>query len=274
MTNMAGAVLVELNPAPSSLLELTQEVEKATGIPRALQKLVKEGDVITEDANFEGWELLCVKDETPMYTWDAKNPEADQLVIVGSSVRSPNLKTDYVNVLTQEPIRSGLHYYEFVMHKIGDEQWCGVTMTPETAGSKYDGRSLEAWTYYCGRQRSGWAGSITDGKGALHANGKAIKEFEKACKDGNVINMLVDADTRVVAFALDGRIQGACKIPGSEPLYVMTHMDTPIDFVELRKPMLEDSPKEVLHALTGALLDLEKGDKLNGWARSFGLTAD
>jgi hypothetical protein len=58
-------------------------------------------------------------------------------------------------------------------------------MMPELAGRRYDGRSLKAWTYYCGRQ-SRHEGSITDGKGALHANGKAILEFEKACRPGNV----------------------------------------------------------------------------------------
>ena len=38
-------------------------------------------------------------------------------------MRCPNLRSDFVNVLTREPIRSGIHYFEFVMHKIGDEQF-------------------------------------------------------------------------------------------------------------------------------------------------------
>ena len=59
--------------------------------------------------------------------------------------------------------------------KVGDEQWCGVTTNPEMAGSRYSGRRLEAWTYYCGRRKSN-ANSIRDGKGALHAQGRAIKE--------------------------------------------------------------------------------------------------
>ena len=37
--------------------------------------------------------------------------------------------------------------------------------------------------------------------------------------------MLVDVDKRVVAFDLDGRVQGACEIPGEKPLYVITQMD-------------------------------------------------
>ncbi|CAL1148351.1 unnamed protein product [Cladocopium goreaui] len=270
VTNLAGAVMAELSPVPKSIQEARAEVERASGIPAALQKLVREGQVLTEDAELpeDGCEIICVKDETPMWTWNTENPEAKQIEVDGNVVRCPNLCNDFVNVLTREPIRSGIHYFEFVMHKIGDEQWCGVTMMPELAGRRYDGRSLKAWTYYCGRQ-SRHEGSITDGKGALHANGKAILEFEKACRPGNVINMLVDGDKRILAFALDGRLQGACQVPGAKPLYVLTHVDTPADHVELRKPMLEDAPQEVLASLTGALLDIEKGEKLHGYYGGF-----
>lgn len=53
-------------------------------------------------------------------------------------------------------------------------------------------------------------------------NGKAVLEFEKACTAGNVI-MLVEGDKRVVTFALHGRVQGACHIPGDRPLYVRSN---------------------------------------------------
>eukprot|EP00438_Fugacium_kawagutii_P009871 Skav210662 [mRNA] locus=scaffold697:46418:49632:+ [translate_table: standard] len=254
VNNLAGALLLELQP-PFPELQLVRE------------------EVLLDDAEFpeDGCEITCVKDETPMWTWDhARNPDKRQ--VEGNVIRSPNLRDDYVNVLTREPIRTGIHYFEFVMHFVGDEQWlvanrgsvlrwCGVTMSPEMAGSEFSGRSLRAWTYYCGRRGSSSA-SISDGRGALHANGKAVLEFDKACTPGNVINMLVDADKRIVGFALDGKLQGACQIPGEEPLYVMTHMDTPRDHVELKKPMLEDAPKDVLASLTGALIDIEKGEKL------------
>lgn len=58
-------------------------------------------------------------------------------------------------------------------------------------------------------------------------------------------------------------------MPGAKPLYVLTHVDTPADHVELRKPMLEDAPQEVLASLTGALLDIEKGEKLHGYYGGF-----
>eukprot|EP00434_Breviolum_minutum_P033136 symbB.v1.2.029320.t1/scaffold3085.1/size64040/3 len=264
--NLAGVVLVELQSIPTTLEELRHALEIATGIPAALQKLVKEGEVLLDDTQLSDVsELICVKDETPMWTWDLQNPEARQIEVEGNVVKAPRLRSDFVNVLTKEPIRSGVHYFEFVLHMVGDEQWCGVTMSPEMAGNRVDGRSLKAWTYYCGRAGKRHGGTIHNGKGALHANRKAILEFEKACTPQNVINMLVDGDQRIVAFALDGRIQGACRIPGDLPLYVLTQMDTPKDHVELRKPMLDDAPQDVLAALQGSLIDLAQGEKLHGY---------
>mmetsp|Transcript_94660 Transcript_94660/g.131576 ORF Transcript_94660/g.131576 Transcript_94660/m.131576 type:complete len:271 (-) Transcript_94660:157-969(-) len=265
VSNLAGGVLAEISPLPASLTELREQIEQATGIPSALQKLVANGEVLTATNEFptEGFEVLCVKDETPMWTWDTdNNPDSSQIEVDGAVVRSPKLRTDYCNVVTKEPMRSGLHYYEFVLHKVGDEQWCGVTMSPEMAGSKVDGRSLKAWTYYCGRAGSS-RGSIHNGAGALHADGKAVVEFEKACTPGNVVGMLVDVDKRIAAFALDGRVQGACKVPGEKPLYVLTQMDTPRDHVELRKPSLDEAPPSNFEALSGALLDAAKGETLH-----------
>ncbi|CAE7467000.1 UVR8 [Symbiodinium pilosum] len=268
VSNLAGKKLAEVAPVPRDVGELRLEVERLTGIPVALQKFVKDGDVLTSDAGElpqEGCELLCVRDETPMYTWDVEgNPDAEQLQAEGNVLRSPSMAHDFCNVLTKEPMRTGLHYYEFVLHKVGDEQWCGVTESKEVAGIRVDGRSLPAWTYYAGRAgQSGGSGSIHNGLGALHACSKAVVEFEKACDPGNVIGMLVDMDRRVVAFALDGRLQGACKVPGDEPLYVLTHMDTREDHVELRKPSLEEAPPANLEALSGALLDAEKGEAVH-----------
>ncbi|CAE7394779.1 UVR8 [Symbiodinium pilosum] len=130
------------------------------------------------------------------------------------------------------------------------------------AGSRVNGRSLLAWTYYCGRANRRH-GTMHNGTGGLHACKTAVAEFEKACDPGNVIGMLVDVDKRVVAFDLDGRVQGACEIPGEKPLYVITQMDTPWDHVELRKPSLEEAPPANLEALTGALLDASKGEALH-----------
>merc|ERR1712031_26314 len=97
------------------------------------------------------------------------NPQLANLQLEGTSILTcPDLSSDYCTVLTKEPIRSGVHYFEFVMHSIGDEQWCGVTSNPRFFGPRANPRmAKDCWTYYCGRRHSG--GGLRDGKGALHA---------------------------------------------------------------------------------------------------------
>jgi len=71
--------------------------------------------------------------------------------------------------------------------------------------------------------------------------------------------MLVDCEKGAVAFDLNGNIQGACEIPKKTPLWVLTHVDTPMDHVELRKPSLHDAAPANFEALKGALLDVSHG---------------
>lgn len=273
--NMAGAELATFSPVPPNVLELKRQIEAQTSIPVALQKLIEsEGVHIYRDSEslsdkFESGtslKVIMVVDQTPLFSWDvASNPGKDALKLEGGSIITcPQLHTDYVNVLTREPIRNGSHYFEFVMHFIGDEQWCGVVTDPKQAGPRCGGRSLKGWTYYCGRMRSG-SGSIVDGKGCLHAEGKAVKEFKKLKCEGDIIGMLVDLDAGAIAFDLNGELQGACAIPKDTPMWVLTHVDTPKDKVELRKPCLMDAPPANLEALKGALLDISSGTSLRGY---------
>ncbi|CAJ1429157.1 unnamed protein product, partial [Effrenium voratum] len=137
VTSLAGTSLAELRPVPQTLQDLKLELEKCCGMPVALQKLVSaDGQVLSSDAALpaEGCELICVKDETPLYHWDPRNCEIQQIVIEGTVVSCPRMKSDFVNVLTCEPLRSGVHYFEFVLHHVGDEQWCGVTMRKDMEG--------------------------------------------------------------------------------------------------------------------------------------------
>ena len=137
VSNLAGSVLAEISPVPTCLADLNLQIEKITGIPSTLQKLVKDGEVLTSTGHFpeEAFDVLCIKDETPLYSWDVQgNPDSHHIEVEGAVVRCPNLRTDYCNVLTKEPMRSGLHYYEFVLHKVGDwsvrriyPQWHGCT---------------------------------------------------------------------------------------------------------------------------------------------------
>lgn len=264
--NLAGNVLTRVNPIPQDIADLKVIIEHEVGMPCALQKLVKLGDFTpySDDHRLEAdvpFEVSLLRDETPLWSWDLENnPDGDQLEVEGPVVCCPRLRTDYVNVITKEPIRKGIHYFEFVMHYIGDEQSCGLVADPSQAGRTHGLRELTAWTYYPGRMRS-TSGSIRDGKGALHAKGKAVKEFAKLKREGDIIGMLVDLERGAVAFSLNGELQGACEVP-KQPLWVLTHVDTPKDVVELRKPCLDDAPPAHLEALQGALIDISQGMSL------------
>jgi len=267
--SLSGAVLATVSPVPVNILQLKMALEEKTSVPVALQKLLElEGThVFLDDEKLSGESLkvLMMTDETALFSWDLNsNPDKDMLDLEGTSIVScPRLRTDYLNVLTREPIRKGVHYFEFVMHHIGDEQWCGLVNDSGLAGTRAEGRtvSVKGWTYYCGRMRSS-CGNIRDGKGALHAQGRAVKEFQKLRPSGDVIGMLADLEVGAVAFDLNGELQGACAIPTNTPLWLLTHLDQPEDKVELRKPCLADAPPANLEALRGALLDISNGSQL------------
>eukprot|EP00419_Tripos_fusus_P006665 CAMPEP_0172671750 /NCGR_PEP_ID=MMETSP1074-20121228/11116_1 /TAXON_ID=2916 /ORGANISM="Ceratium fusus, Strain PA161109" /LENGTH=311 /DNA_ID=CAMNT_0013488849 /DNA_START=27 /DNA_END=959 /DNA_ORIENTATION=+ len=262
--SLPGRVLAVVKPVPSMVAALKAEIELQTGCAEVLQKLLVAGGtrVLADDeklAEIESHDVIMVVDESPLAEWDyGKNPDHKQLEIQGGTVKCPKLRSDYVNVLTREPMRSGRHYFQFIMHTIGDEQWCGVVSNPEQAGARYSGRRLTAWTYYCGRMNSRGT-SIVDGAGALHAEGKAVKQFKTLQKSGDVIGMLVDIDEGAIAFELNGELQGACPIPKATPLWVLTHVDTASDHVELVKLALGDAPISSIESLSGALLDVTKG---------------
>ena len=62
-------------------------------------------------------------------------------------------------------VRKGQHYFEFVMHCIGDEQSCGIVADTFQTGDRFSVRHLKAWTYYAGRMGSD-GGDTRDGRGA------------------------------------------------------------------------------------------------------------
>jgi len=175
-----------------------------------------------------------VVDESPHFTWDiASNPGSQLLGGSGGTVRyTDDRRYDYVNVLTQEPVREGFHYFEFVMHTVGDEQWCGVTPHQERAGHR--GESAGGWFYYSGRRHAA--------TGALDAGHerKSVKSLDHV-KDGDTIGMLLDLEDGIIAFTLNGTVQGACATAKC-PLYLSTSLDAADDKVELRKPPVQDAP--------------------------------
>jgi len=267
---LSGAVLVTVTPVPKSILELKQAIFEKVSIPVALQNLLEiDGSSTHNDGKeldaTQNHSMLLVTSEAPMHTWDiGNNPGASYLQLEGTSILTcSELRTDFCTVLTKEPIRNGQHYFEFVMHMIGDEQWCGVTSDPNFAGPRANPRmASNCWTYYCGRMGSYGYGGLVDGAGALHAPGHAVAEFKKLSREGDIIGMLVDMDAGALAFDLNGELQGACPIKTDTPLYCLTQVDNPGDKVELRKPSLQDAPPANMEALSGALLDITQDGKV------------
>merc|ERR1712187_405366 len=181
--------------------------------------------------------MLILKDIDPeesLFTWEiVGNPDASMLRGSGPVVTCPDLQADYINVLTQKPIEVGVHYFQFVMHHIGDEQWCGVTSDASQAGKRVSGRCLKGCFYYSGRMPRAH-------EGALQQDRK-FKSAKPMASTGTIIGMLVDRNQNYVAFDLNGEYQGSWGIP-DEPVWILTHVDTPRDAVELRKLSVNDAP--------------------------------
>jgi hypothetical protein len=217
-------------------------IEAQWGIPSALQRLLDGHEILSDDEDTVIAEshLTFVLDESPYITWDvAGNPDRSLIKVDGYTVTFENERHDYVNVITQAPIRSGVHFFEFIMHELNDEQWCGLTANKNRAG--YRGSSA-GWFYYSGRR---WGRSV----GALHApNERAfVKEFAKV-QSGDVVGMLVNMELGTLVFILNNILQGSCRVP-KEPLYLTTSVDVQGDRVELRKSPIADAPKDAHEAL-------------------------
>lgn len=249
---LSGNDVCQFDFIPTTVRDLKIAIANLGHMPVALQKLLHEdGFAVCEDVEvlpLVDQAMILITDETPLWYWDSANNE--EVSIEDNVLKCPSLRTDYTNVITREPVSIGLHYFEFHMHYYGDEQWCGLTPDKCLVGSAYEVAvpSKIGYMYYTGRN-----------KGALEARGHHLKEFQYVTRSGSVIGMLVDCDMGAVAFDLNGTIQGACEIPKNTPLWVLTHLDTPRDHVELQKPCLQDAPPTNFEALKGALLDISQG---------------
>mmetsp|Transcript_35609 Transcript_35609/g.68708 ORF Transcript_35609/g.68708 Transcript_35609/m.68708 type:complete len:283 (+) Transcript_35609:51-899(+) len=240
--NVAGNLVYSTDTCPLTVTVLKTEIETCRGIPVSLQQLLQGTQILSESTILEpaALALTLVVDESPLFTWDVeRNPNRNLLDGDASTVRFREDTVDYVNVLTCAPVLQGVHFFEFVMHHIGDEQWCGVCCDRAFAG--YRGES-DCWLYYCGRR---WSK-----RGALHAprEHQHVQDFAGVAS-GDIIGLLLDVDRGGLTFLMNGAIQGAYRVPARQPLYVSTSLDMPGDHVELKKPPLADCPQSAMRAL-------------------------
>jgi len=255
--SLAGELIAELSQVPSTARDLKVHISATHSCPPALQRLVGPDHRILADeeelfpavAERGSLHLTFVVDESPLLTWDIQNnPNSEVLSGSGGDVFKAGARYDFVNIITVEPVRAGAHFFEFVMHRIGDEQWCGVTSSELRAGFRGDSKG---WFYYCGRRHHE--------QGALHAGRERQlvqgKNFGHV-KDGDVIGMLLDVDAGGVAFCLNGVVQGACVVPKA-PLFLTTSLDDQEDHVELRKLPAAEAPSGAQEALETAVAEEE-----------------
>lgn len=257
---LAGNPVAEVSPVPETVELLKAEVCGST--PPALLRIVHGSRILTDtEALHEAFgdsrelKLTLVVDESPYFTWDLENNPQKGLLQGesgpnGSIVNFMLESCDYVNVVTLEPIASGAHYFEFLLHQVGDEQWCGVTTTRARAG--YHGSSAGR-LYYSGRRSSR--------RGALHApeEYRTAASFEHV-QSGDVIGLVIDLDRGALVFLHNGAVQGACSV-SQKPQYLTTSLDRADDRVELRKLPLAMAPAEALAALSeGDVLQIADPD--------------
>eukprot|EP00931_Biecheleriopsis_adriatica_P056494 TRINITY_DN33477_c0_g1_i1.p1 TRINITY_DN33477_c0_g1~~TRINITY_DN33477_c0_g1_i1.p1 ORF type:complete len:406 (-),score=66.96 TRINITY_DN33477_c0_g1_i1:129-1346(-) len=250
--SLAGDEIATICPVPKTAAALKEYLAGLCSVQPGLQRLVRQqsSDLDLDSPGIEDHEQLVPEEtydfmllvvEAPLFNWNiSKNPNSS--LLGGSSTEIEFLKedVDYVNVITQEPITRGTHFVEFVMHSVGDEQWCGLAFDSDRAG--YRGSSQGIF-YYSGRR----GGS----DGALHAPEErmSLQRFEHV-KTGDVIGLLVSMEEAVAVFSLNGEIQGLCSLPGeTQRLYFTTSLDRESDRVELRRVPMEDCPDAALQLL-------------------------
>eukprot|EP00927_Polykrikos_kofoidii_P065847 TRINITY_DN61565_c0_g1_i1.p1 TRINITY_DN61565_c0_g1~~TRINITY_DN61565_c0_g1_i1.p1 ORF type:complete len:267 (+),score=36.06 TRINITY_DN61565_c0_g1_i1:97-897(+) len=254
VSDISGALLAEIKPIPANVHELkvALALKAEVGIPCSLQQFLNGDRILGDDeplAKDEPLELTFCVDERPLFSWDIHgNPHRDQIEGEGGHLLAPNLRRDFVNVVAQEPVTSGTHFFEFVVHKVQDEQWCGMVHDKSQAGGDVYGHRLQGRFYYF---RAGGTAHLMLDSGVRDCS-------VHRPKDGDIIGMIVDVETGVVAFSLNGTVQGSLTVkkPG-QPLYFFTTVDQPNDHMELRKPPLSDAPDDFMKTVQGLVKTLQ-----------------
>jgi hypothetical protein len=162
--------------------------------------------------------------------WDhASNPGRSFFTLGGggSTITYERHAPDFCNVVSAKPLTEGKHAFEFVIHKLGDEMWSGVTCKEDVAGVTDTLRGAKnSWTYYCGRRHHT--------TGALHLDGDSNQQVEHI-KSGDIIGIFVNFEDRILLFEKNGVPQGTCSFPAAvKELYLVTELDYPFDEVEIR----------------------------------------
>merc|ERR1740129_727962 len=184
--------------------------------------------------------------------WDQENNPCKQHLSLdggGCVVSYKRGAPDFCSVVARSPVESGVHLFEFVTHKIGDELWVGVVDDPGIAGPRTNLRvHRSAYVYYCGRRRG--VTNLRDGQASLQGGGKAELKFDQIC-DGDVVGLLLNADRHRAIFFKNSIMQGECVVP-AKPLWLVVQLDAVDDRVEVRKVPVTSELEDLIGAVHGA----------------------
>jgi len=226
-------------------------IQESLGIAPKAQQLVFRKKPLQEDE--KSLEECCVTDgallvllvtevaddfNTDFTTWDTeRSANAEMLSGDGNVLTCPKLARDYISIVTKAPLIQGTHYFQFTMHKIEDEEWCGVTPFPDQAKNNPYPTGLKGWIYYCGRMGYGTYGALQ----CIGAKGKP--KAAKVQPSGDIIGMSIDLDERRIVFDLNGVYQGGDTI-SADPMWILTTVDRPGDKIEVNELPLSEMPVE------------------------------
>jgi len=224
----AGACFIEKSSSAVRMYSISRNTD---GVPSL--EILQQHDGAWDPAQSGSEMETCIHSTIvtrELATWreDAETPGREYYTVEhGTRLSYHERSPDFCNVLSAHPITSGRHEFEFLVHSLGDEMWCGVTCNPKLAGPRTSLRNVaKCWTYYCGNRHRERGEIQLSGDGATTA---------AHIVDGDVIGLVVDFPNRLVEFFKNGESQGGGCFPENvEELYLVTELDTPKDVVELR----------------------------------------
>lgn len=253
LVSLAGENLMEaVLPVPVLIGQLQSEVHAQLGIKPTAQRFLLGDEVVTGTLDGEGpFSLVLLTVDIAKFSWDiAGNPESQHLGTFedqpGKVIFHPQGYIDYVNVLTQEPFDSGVHYVELVMEKIGDEQWVGVTTEVQQAGGQTHPGSLSGVFLYCGRRYGNASGGLQS-RVSKPGHYNILRRCPKV-ESGSAVQLLLDVEKGAASFLVDGVYQFSSKVP-SGPLYLVTCVDDRDDAVVIRQKDISDVPVDAIEGL-------------------------
>lgn len=254
---------VEVDIAASETVDsLKLLLQELLAVPPELQSLLRGKTLLKvgsaklqDEAVTEGSTLTLLVKDPPLVAssgasrWNIEgNPEKQQVAGSGGEVIFAKPTNDCVILVTEAPVTTGVHYFEFANHRKGDEQWLGITPCANRVGSEcvYDSM-MPLWAYYAGQGQNGLGSLVGGGIRSVECTAPGVK-------DGDVVGMYLDMTKGEVAFAHNGALVGSMsfkEVAAGKPMWLTTTLDRQDDHVVLRELPITECPAALIEKLGG-----------------------